>query len=102
MTAWARTVAHGDGTQDGAGRHKEIVRGEGHLRQQLHHITAPTLVVHAREDDTSSLRSAELVAERVSSRILRKVILENSYHIITMDNEKDVVVNETLNFAASV
>ena len=72
------------------------------LRRQLHHITTPTLVLHAREDDTSSLRSADLVADKVSSRILRKVILENSYHIITMDNDKDLVVNETLNFAASV
>lgn len=71
-----------------------------HLRANLHRITTPTLILHAREDDTSSLRSADLVEARVSSDLVRKVVLENSYHIITLDNDKDVVVRETLDFVA--
>lgn len=70
-----------------------------HLRANLHRITAPTLILHAREDDTSSLRSADLVGQEVSSERVRKVVLENSYHIITMDHDKDLVVRETLDFA---
>jgi len=71
-----------------------------YLHANLSRITAPTLILHAREDDTSSLRSADLVEQNVSSEILRKVILENSYHMITMDNDKELVVEETLNFVA--
>lgn len=71
-----------------------------YLRANLHRITTPTLILHAREDCTSSLRSADLVADKIGSSITRKVILENSYHIITMDNDKDVVVKETLDFVA--
>jgi carboxylesterase len=71
-----------------------------YLHANLSRITAPTLILHAREDDTSSLRSADLVEQNVSSEICRKVILENSYHMITMDNDKELVVDETLNFVA--
>lgn len=71
-----------------------------HIRTNLYRVTAPTLIIHAREDDTSSLRSADLVEAKISSSLTRKVVLENSYHIITLDNEKDVVVKETLDFVA--
>lgn len=71
-----------------------------YLHGNLGGITTPTLILHAREDDTSSLRSAELVEQKVASSIIRKVILENSYHMITLDNDKDIVVDETLNFVA--
>ncbi len=69
-----------------------------HLRAHMNQITVPTLILHAREDDTSSLRSAYCVEQRIASAIKRLVILENSYHIITMDNDKDLVVQETLDF----
>ena len=71
-----------------------------YLRKNLHRVSTPTLILHAREDDTSSLRSADLVESCISSTLVRKVILENSYHIITMDNDKDIVVKETLDFVA--
>jgi carboxylesterase len=69
-----------------------------HLRPRLGTVTVPTLVMHAREDDTTSLRSADWVETHVGSSLVRKVILENSYHNITMDNERDEVVRETLGF----
>lgn len=71
-----------------------------HLRANLHRVTVPTLILHAREDDTSSLRSADFVEANVASSHVRKVVLENSYHIITLDNDKDLVVQETLDFVA--
>ena len=70
------------------------------LRRNLHRISAPALILHAKDDDTASTRSADLVESSVSSALVRKVILNNSYHIITMDNEKDRVLEETLNFIA--
>lgn len=108
ISAWiGEQMRKGGGTSAGASKSSlmgvyQTERMMRFLRNNLHRITTPTLVMHARQDDTSSLRSAELVATSVASPILRKVILENSYHIITMDNDKDLVVKETLNFAASV
>jgi carboxylesterase len=71
-----------------------------YLRRNLHQISAPVLILHAKDDDTSSTRSADLVESSVSSAVVRKVILDNSYHIITMDNDKDRVLQETLDFIA--
>ncbi|MEN6586362.1 MAG: alpha/beta fold hydrolase [Sulfuricella sp.] len=72
-----------------------------HLRRNLHRITAPTLILHALEDDFASPRSADLVESRVSSPTVRKVILQDSYHIITLDNDKERVARETLDFMAA-
>lgn len=72
------------------------------LRRNLHRVSAPCLIMHAKEDDTASPRSADLVEARVSSAIVKKIILHDSYHIITMDNDKDRVAQETLDFLSAL
>ena len=78
----------------------QVERMMRYLRGNLHKASAPTLILHAKDDDTTSTRSADLVEGGVSSAVVHKVILDNSYHIITMDNEKDRVLAETMNFIA--
>lgn len=68
------------------------------VRRNLHKITAPTLIMHAVEDDLASPRNAEVIARGISSSEVRKVLLQNCYHIITMDFEKERVAQETLEF----
>ena len=70
------------------------------VQQNLHKIHAPSLIIHAVEDDLASPKNAEWIVRSVSSRVVRKVLLENSYHIITMDFEKERVAQETLAFIA--
>ena len=63
-----------------------------YLRQNLEKIQAPILVIHSREDETASIKSARLLAAKTKVKVFKKVELTNSYHIITWDNErKDVV-----------
>ncbi|EJN03232.1 carboxylesterase [Herbaspirillum sp. YR522] len=59
-------------------------------------IQAPTLVVHAREDELTSLRSADFLQARMPDA--RVVVLENSYHMICVDNDRDLVANSILDF----
>ncbi|WP_343585522.1 alpha/beta fold hydrolase [Herbaspirillum sp.] len=59
-------------------------------------IKAPTLVVHAREDELTSLRSADFLKEQIADA--RVVVLENSYHMICVDNDRDQVANSILEF----
>ncbi len=70
------------------------------VRQNLHKIHAPALIIHAIEDDLASPRNAEWIVRGVSSHTRRKVLLDNSYHIVTMDFEKERVAQESLNFIA--
>lgn len=70
----------------------------GKVKRQLRDVTVPTLIVHALEDDVTSIKSANLIESRISSAIQRKVLLHNSYHMVTLDNDKDQVASETIAF----
>lgn len=68
------------------------------VKKNLNRVTAPALIMHAEEDDVASTRSADLVETGIGSAYKRKVILNDSYHIITLDNEKEKVAAETIAF----
>lgn len=68
------------------------------VRQGMPQITAPTLLLHAREDEAASPRSAFEVASGVSSKRVHCVILNDSYHMISIDKEKARVLSEMKDF----
>lgn len=70
----------------------------GQVRRELGQVHSPALIVHAEEDDVASPKSADLVERSIRSLHKRKVILHDSYHIITLDNEKETVADETVAF----
>ncbi len=74
----------------------------GSIKKELPQVVSPTLVIHSREDDVASLRSPEQVYRRISAERRRKVVLDDSYHIITLDNERRRVSGEALDFLAQV
>jgi carboxylesterase len=69
-----------------------------HAMRNIHAVTAPALVMHAIDDETASPKSAEFVVDRIGSSTVRQVFLDNSYHIITMDNDREEVAMETGDF----
>lgn len=72
------------------------------VRQGLKQVKAPTLLIHARDDDCASPRSAFEVASGVSSDRVHCVLLNDSYHLITIDQEKARVLDEMKDFLQSV
>jgi carboxylesterase len=69
-----------------------------HVRKNLDKIQCPALIIHAEEDDVATPKSAHLVESRIASQIKKKILLQDSYHIITLDNEKERVAAETIDF----
>ena len=65
---------------------------------QLDEITSPILLVHSKDDDLTSVRSAKEVYAKVSSLDKELVILQDSYHMVLYDNEKEFVYNKALEF----
>jgi len=61
-------------------------------------IRCPTLVVHAREDELTSLRSANFLVEKIGGGRARMVVLEDSYHMICVDNDREIVAKNVLEF----
>ena len=71
------------------------------VRRQLAQVTAPCLVAHASDDDIASLRNAEIVARSVSGPV-QMMLLDNSYHMITLDRERRSLIARSCEFFAQL
>jgi carboxylesterase len=108
VRAWiAGQLARGELSAAGAARIptsrlREANRLIRHVKRSLPHVTTPMLLIHAREDDVASLANPRYVASRVASTDVRETVLEDTYHMITLDNERDVAAMRTIQFFESV
>lgn len=71
------------------------------VRRRLSGITQPALIVHPRNDDRASLRNATYLAQNLAGCV-DTVVLDDSYHVITLDHQRDLVLERTKSFANSV
>ncbi len=71
------------------------------VRHSLQNITCPILLIHAKEDECAKPRSSFEVACQVKSTRVRCVLLSDSYHMVSIDREKALVLTEMLQFLAS-
>ena len=76
----------------------ELLRLSKHVRKEMKKLTVPLILFHSVEDDLTSLKSADIVYDNASSEVKEFIKLENSYHIITLDNDRDLVSNQTIEF----
>lgn len=76
----------------------ELLQMSKHVRKNAKNINAPILIMHSREDNLTSLNSSDFVNKKISSKIKEYIILENSYHLIVLDNEKDIAVSKSVEF----
>jgi carboxylesterase len=74
---------------------KKLIR---QVRHSIPDVTAPALVIHAAQDDVASVKSAEFVLAHIGSSDVEYVLLHDSYHMITLDNEKDLVADRSARF----
>lgn len=82
-------------------RHLHEAKGlMSYTAKNLELINSRLLLIQSVEDDTCSIWSAEKILANVKSDLRRTVWLGNSYHIVTIDNEREIVLNETLRFFA--
>jgi carboxylesterase len=69
------------------------------VKPKLRSITQPSLVMHSRRDHTCPMKkNLSFVMKHLASPEKRAVELEESYHVITVDSEKDRVASEVIDF----
>jgi carboxylesterase len=76
----------------------ELFRLIREVKKELPKITTPALILHSKEDDLTSLKNPDYVEAKIGSKIVRKIILDDSYHMMTIDNQRDRVAEETIKF----
>lgn len=76
----------------------QAYRLSGAVQRDIRRVVTPSLVLHALDDDVASTRSAEFVARNIQTSEVRTVLYRESYHILTMDNDREAVAEETIAF----
>lgn len=68
-------------------------------KRRVSAVHQPALIVHPREDDRASLRNMKYLQDRLTG-LVETVVLDDSYHVVTLDRQRHVVVDRTLDFVA--
>ena len=76
----------------------ELLKLSAFVRKDLSRVVSPILIIHSKEDDLTSLKSAEVVDKNISSKDKEYIVLYDSYHMVLYDNEKEFVFNKVLEF----
>ena len=64
----------------------------------LPRVKCPALIITSREDHVVPPRNGELILNAISSEEKELFWLENSYHVATLDNDKELILEKTLEF----
>ena len=75
--------------------HRRLVKA---LMAELSGIAQPALIVHPREDDYADLNNAWYLQRNLKGTV-DMVVLDDSYHIVTVDRQRHVVVERMVAFA---
>jgi len=79
-----------------------MMDGWKQLRNDLPRVTQPIMHFRSTEDHVVDPSSSKIIASRVSSRDVQERLLENSYHVATLDNDAPVIFEESVEFVRRV
>jgi carboxylesterase len=68
------------------------------LRERMALVTCPVLLIHARHDHTFDFKNQKMMFDTLGSPTKKIVVLENSYHVATVDYDKATIHKETIEF----
>jgi carboxylesterase len=68
------------------------------VRKEMNKITSPTQIIHSIEDDVASLRNVDYIEKHISSKHIDKVLLDNCYHMIPFDNQRELAADQMIGF----
>ena len=73
-----------------------------HAKEDLPEVNAPALLIHSKKDRTIHFDNLQYIYSHISSTDKHKVELENSYHIVSIDVDKDIVFTEVEKFVKKI
>lgn len=70
---------------------RQLMRMLRKVRNELAAVTMPVLAIHAREDHVVPFDNLALLMSLVKSSAAEQMIVENSYHVLTVDHDRDLI-----------
>ncbi len=78
---------------------RELYRLIGVMKKKvIARVTAPTLIVHSKEDDLASAKNALYVQKHIKSKDVHMLLLDDCYHMVPIDNQRSVAADEIIHF----
>jgi carboxylesterase len=68
---------------------------------EIGEVRQPALIVHPRNDDRASLRNLNYLQNNMGGRT-QTVVLDDSYHVVTLDRQRVLVLDRTLEFISQL
>lgn len=78
--------------------HRRLVQATKRVLKNVHQ---PALIVHPREDDYADLDNSWYLQRNLKG-LVDMVVLDDSYHIVTVDRQRHIVVERAAGFVESV
>lgn len=69
-----------------------------YVSKRLPGMDFPVQLIQAKNDDMTSVKNSKFIYDRIGSATKEMVLLHNSYHVITADQERDTVSEKTEGF----
>jgi carboxylesterase len=79
----------------------ELIKLTSVVRADLPSIKQPALIFGARQDNTVNSRDINLYYEKLASSEKELVWLENSQHVATIDYDKEIIFQKTVEFISA-
>ena len=77
---------------------REIDRLRDRVRKPGADLECQTLVIHSTQDDLTSAKSAEWLKVYLGEQHTKVVLLNNSYHMVCIDNDRELVAQSVIAF----
>jgi len=75
----------------------EFTRLSLHVRNRIGRVRAPCVIVHSGNDDIASLRNVRIVERGVRAPV-ETVLLDDSYHMVTVDRQRGELIERSAAF----
>lgn len=69
-----------------------------YLSKRLLRMKTPVQLIQAKDDDMTSIKNSKYIYDRVKSEMKEMIFLYNSYHVISVDQERDIVAEKMEGF----
>ncbi|MBN2567940.1 MAG: alpha/beta fold hydrolase [Deltaproteobacteria bacterium] len=77
---------------------RQALKNVRKVRKLMKEITAPTLILHSKKDETVDSKGSQEIINNISSHEKKVVWFERSNHILTLDYDREDVLSYSIKF----
>lgn len=81
---------------------KEIVQLMEEVKRNLHKVSCPIMIFVSKEDHVVPPDNSQLIYDQVGSKVKDIQVMENSYHVATLDQDQKMIIEQSLAFFSRI